>query len=177
MFIYIWERERQRDRETEPELARGRERIRGTESEAGSRLPAVSTEPNARHKPVNREIMTWAEVPLLTDWDTQGPLVWDLMSIWLVAGLYLTFTVAAATRGFSYLLRPCVFQPFPLHSAFIIPEPCWCAGKVLRRDDFCNLMVKSQSFGVPESLGYDLWKFFFVFLKISLRWNRKSIQS
>ena len=33
-----------------------------TESKAGSRLPAVSTEPNAGLELTNYEIMTWAEV-------------------------------------------------------------------------------------------------------------------
>ena len=36
----------------------GSEREGDTESEAGSRLPAVSTEPDAGFKPTNREIMT-----------------------------------------------------------------------------------------------------------------------
>ena len=51
----------------------GAEREGDTESEAGSRLWAVSTEPNAGLKPTNREIMTWAEVGRLTDWATQVP--------------------------------------------------------------------------------------------------------
>ena len=46
----------EREGETEPESGRGRER--GTESEAGSRLRAVSTEPDAGLEPINREIMT-----------------------------------------------------------------------------------------------------------------------
>ena len=44
-----------------------------TESEAGSRLWAVSTEPNAGLKLTNREIMTWAEVRRSTYWATQAP--------------------------------------------------------------------------------------------------------
>ena len=36
----------------------GTERSRDTESEAGSRIRAVSTEPNEGLKPTNREIMT-----------------------------------------------------------------------------------------------------------------------
>ena len=50
MFIYFWERER---------VGAG-EGPRGgdTESEAGSRLSAVSTEPDAGLEPTNREIMT-----------------------------------------------------------------------------------------------------------------------
>ena len=45
-----------------------------TESEAGSRLWAVSTEPEAGLEPINCEIMTWAEVGCLNDWATQAPL-------------------------------------------------------------------------------------------------------
>ena len=37
---------------------RGAERVEDTESEAGSRLSAVSTEPEAGLKPTNCEIMT-----------------------------------------------------------------------------------------------------------------------
>ena len=55
-----------RERETEHE----HERDRGggdTESEAGSRLRAVSTEPNMGLEPTNCKTMTWAEVRRLTD--------------------------------------------------------------------------------------------------------------
>ena len=68
MFIYFWERER----ETECEQGRGRER-ETQKPEAGSRLRAVSTEPDAGLKPTNCEIITWAEVGRLTDWATQAP--------------------------------------------------------------------------------------------------------
>ena len=46
-----------------------------TESEAGSRLWAVSTEPDAGLKLTNCGIMTWAEVGRLGDWATQVTLV------------------------------------------------------------------------------------------------------
>ena len=45
-----------------------------TESEAGSRLWAISPEPFAGLEPMNSEIVTWAEVGRLTDWTTQAPL-------------------------------------------------------------------------------------------------------
>ena len=45
----------------------GAEREGDTESEAGSRLQAVSTEPEAGLELTNCEIMTWAEVGCLTD--------------------------------------------------------------------------------------------------------------
>ena len=45
----------------------GTEREGDTESEAGSRLRAVSTEPNVGFDPMNSDIMTQAEVGRLTD--------------------------------------------------------------------------------------------------------------
>ena len=51
----------------------GPEREGDTESETGSRLWAVSTEPDAGLELTDREIMTWAEVGCLTDWATQVP--------------------------------------------------------------------------------------------------------
>ena len=67
MFINFWQGERQSvSRE-------GAEREGDTESEAGSRLRAVSTEPDAGLEPTNHEIMTWAEVGCSTDWATQAP--------------------------------------------------------------------------------------------------------
>ena len=48
------------------------EREGDTECEAGSRLWAVSTEPDAGLELTNSEIMTWAEVGRLTDWATQA---------------------------------------------------------------------------------------------------------
>ena len=65
--VYLWETER------EPERGKGREGERegDTESEAGSRLWAASTEPDEGLELTNREIMTWAEVGRSTDWATQ----------------------------------------------------------------------------------------------------------
>ena len=51
------ERERERERASAHEQGRGRERERDTASTAGSRLWAVSTEPNAGLELTNREIM------------------------------------------------------------------------------------------------------------------------
>ena len=67
MFIYFWDRERQSMN------GGGAEREGDTESEAGSRLWAISPEPNAGLELTDREIMTWAEVGRLTDWATQAP--------------------------------------------------------------------------------------------------------
>ena len=49
---------RERERERQSASRGGAEREGDTESEAGSWLPAVSAEPDAGLKPVNREIMT-----------------------------------------------------------------------------------------------------------------------
>ena len=51
----------------------GAEREGDTESETGSRLWAVSTEPDTGLELTDREIMTWAEVGHLTNWATQAP--------------------------------------------------------------------------------------------------------
>ena len=67
MFIYFWERKRDRVRVREGQRERERE------SEAGSRLWAVSTEPNEGLELTNCEIMAWAEVGRSTDWATQVP--------------------------------------------------------------------------------------------------------
>ena len=51
----------------------GAEREGDTESETGSRLWAVSTEPDAGLELTDREIMTWAKVGRSTDQATQAP--------------------------------------------------------------------------------------------------------
>ena len=65
LFVY-WDRERQNTSRGGPE------REGDTVSEAGSRLWAVSAEPNLGLEPMNREIMTWVEVGCLTNWATQA---------------------------------------------------------------------------------------------------------
>ena len=56
-----------KERERESLSRGGTEREGDTESETGSRLRAVSTEPDAGLELTNREIMTRAEVGRLTD--------------------------------------------------------------------------------------------------------------
>ena len=68
MFLFIFERETAWVEEEQ------REREGDIESEAGSRLWAVSTEPDTELELMNCEIMTWAEVGRLTNWATQTPL-------------------------------------------------------------------------------------------------------
>ena len=66
-FIHFWGRDREREKEKSGEGQRKRE----TESEAGSRLWAVSTEPNTGLKLTNHKITAWVKVRCLTDWATQ----------------------------------------------------------------------------------------------------------
>ena len=66
MFMYF-ERERKRERERESTSGGRAEREGDTESEAGSRLWAVNTEPDAGLELTNHEIMTRAEVRRSTD--------------------------------------------------------------------------------------------------------------
>ena len=69
MSIYFWERLRQNA------SGLGAEGEGDAESEAGSRLWAVSTEPDAGLElSQSREIMTWAKVGRSTNWATQAPL-------------------------------------------------------------------------------------------------------
>ena len=58
----------------------GAEREGDTESETGSRLWAVSTEPDAGLELTDREIMTWAEARCLMDRATQAPYIIILMN-------------------------------------------------------------------------------------------------
>ena len=62
-YVYLFWRET----ETEREQGRGREREGGTEPEAGPRLRAVSTEPDAGLELADRETVTRAEVGSPTD--------------------------------------------------------------------------------------------------------------
>ena len=61
------------DRDRQSMSRGGAEGEGDTESEAGSRLWAVSTEPDAGLELTNCTIMTWAKVGCLTNWATQAP--------------------------------------------------------------------------------------------------------
>ena len=65
--LFIFERVRDRARAGEGQ------REGDPESETGSGLRAVSTEPDVGLETTDREIMTWAEVGPLTNWATQAP--------------------------------------------------------------------------------------------------------
>ena len=55
------------------------QREEDTEFEAGSRLQAVSTEPDVGLEPTSHEIMTWTAVGRPTDWATQAPQEWIIL--------------------------------------------------------------------------------------------------
>ena len=74
-FIYFWDRERQSMN------GGGAEREGDTELEAGSRLWAISPEPDAGLELTVREIVTWAEVGRSTDWATQAPQIMNIFDI------------------------------------------------------------------------------------------------
>ena len=67
IYLFLGDRERQRM------SGGGAEREGDTGSEAGSRLRAVSTEPDTGLEATNREIMTRAEVERSTDRATKAP--------------------------------------------------------------------------------------------------------
>ena len=78
----------------------GAEREGDTESETGSRLWAVSTEPNAGLELTDREIVTWAEVGCPTDWATQAPQNSQFLSKSFL--LFLFFSFFITTYLFSF---------------------------------------------------------------------------
>ena len=77
----------------------GAEKERDTESETGSRLWAVSTEPDVGLELTNHKIMTWAKAGRLTDWATQVPLK-------------VTQFVTPTTWYFSLSFNIVIFQTF-----------------------------------------------------------------
>ena len=112
MYVCMyWEREGMR--------WRGTERERQSPKQApGSRLRAVSTEPGVGLELTNCEIVTWAELGLLTDWATQALLdfldwyvyvyvyifLFQLLSCWKL----LTFIICfMCPRNICHLVRKC----------------------------------------------------------------------
>ena len=99
-----------------------------TESETGSRLWAVSTEPDAGLELTECETMTWAEVGCLTDWATQVPL--QLTSFkpqldWFRAEALPNVPCEMDwwARGFRYILE--VNKPSGRMTAFAISKLFW----------------------------------------------------
>ena len=92
-----------RETETECEWV-GAEREGGTESEGGSRLQAVSTEPDAGLELTSCEIVTWAEVGPSTDWGIQVPRLQNLLV--LPHMLFLQHAVISLTSGPLHWLFP-----------------------------------------------------------------------
>ena len=62
----------------------GAEREEDTESKAGSRLRAASTEPNTGLELRNHEVMTWPEVRCLTNWVTRAPQLIHLENFYII---------------------------------------------------------------------------------------------
>ena len=97
MFIYFWEKE------TECEQGRGREREEDMESEAGSRLWAVSTEPDMGLESMSCEMVTWTKVGRLTNWPTQVPLHPDFKAPGFISSaLALNLSVRKNTNSMSW---------------------------------------------------------------------------
>ena len=79
----------------------GAEREGDTESEAGSRLWAISSEPDVGLELTDCEIVTWAEVGRLTDWATQAPLAMKTLNTPL-----LLLVILRHRNVYSYTNRP-----------------------------------------------------------------------
>ena len=116
------ERERDRDRETEHEWGRA-EREGDTESEAGSRLWVVSTEPDMGLELTECKIMTWAKVGCSTDWATQVPL--NMHILMLVFRYQPGPHSTPCNLGYTFLLFPNALPPPPFSKrpvSSFIPE-------------------------------------------------------
>ena len=111
----------------------GTERGGDTESESGSRLWAVSTEPYVGLRLTNCKIMTWAEVERLTDWATEVPRGFLHFQVYTGAQApwwnsarersYLAHPRARLTAGRCLLLCiSCIFQS-DSHMALAGPQP------------------------------------------------------
>ena len=102
-----------RDRERPSASRGGAEREGDTESKAGSRLWAVSTEPNLGLNLMNREIMSWAEVRCLINWAT--PVLHILLILNLILCSVLSiFCIWSKSWGLVYFFFFHVFIRFQL---------------------------------------------------------------
>ena len=84
-----------RDREKQSASEGGAERDTHTESKAGFRLWAVSTEPHVGPEPTNWEIMSWGKVRWLTNWlshpGAPGFCLLFGMSVFLLIWVFYSF--------------------------------------------------------------------------------------
>ena len=120
MFVYFWEKGQS--------ISEGdAEREGDTESEAGSRLWAVSTEPDVGLKLTLGELMTWAEVGRPTNWLSHSgtPFVLNSYS--------LCFLTQWPSSSFSS-----IFILSLLGFCFFL----WCEARVFA---FCLLSVLSEA--------------------------------
>ena len=125
-------RERDRQSSSRRRAEREREREGDTESGAGSRLWAISTEPGVGLKLTNCEIMTWAGVRCSSDWATRRPAqnYFFLKQKLFVPGVECRLTINKTdTRRCTFVkaimaaLEPC---PLPPHCPSRPPEtPVW----------------------------------------------------
>ena len=97
-----------------------------TESKVGSRLWTVSPEPDAALKPMNHEIMTWAEGGGLTDWTTQVPH--HLLFFLLICSCF-------SPPPLEYKLQVPVFRKVPgtqeVYNSTYIINNCWINGVLI----------------------------------------------
>ena len=100
-LMFIFERERERDRKIGYEQGRGREREGDTESEVGSTLWAVSTEPNTGLELTDCKIMTWAKVGHSTNWATEVPQSWIPLKGIQLWGRYSTLGSLGGSVGWA----------------------------------------------------------------------------
>ena len=119
----------------------GAEREGDTESEAGSSLWAISTEPNVWLEPTNYEVMTWAEVRRLTNWATQAPLT-ALCSMPCFPQAYLlSVTLQRCCDATDYIPYAVPFIPV----VESILEPHACTGYFLNSEFFVMLTTTLKS--------------------------------
>ena len=98
--LFIFERQG----EAEGKQGRGREREGDTESEAGSRFWAITTEPDAGLELMNCDSITWPEVRCSTDWATQAPC-FSHPSGYEVVSYVVLICISLITRDVKYLFH------------------------------------------------------------------------
>ena len=137
-------------RDWERESGGGAERDReDKESKAGSRLWAVSTEPDAGLEPMNHKIMTWVEVERLTYWATQEPqgyCSFNQMVYWLFFFL-LTEELSFFGPPINYHMSFCFLAlvSFSILSILVGFSPgkflLWCFSGVLQENEIRSVEV------------------------------------